>query len=116
MTTQDAVSLLSARCLTPNAPMNREIQGVLACDLLSHAMAHACKGAAWVTVRSQMTVVAIAAMYGVACVILADGVEMDPQVSVKAEAEGIAVLQSPMTAYEICGRLYRLGIGASART
>ena len=106
MTTQDAVSLLSARCLTPNAPMNREIQGVLACDLL----AHACKGAAWVTVRSQMTVVAIAAMYGVACVILADGVEMDPQVSVKAEAEGIAVLQTQRSAYAVCRLLAQAGI------
>ncbi len=110
MTTQDAVSLLSARCLTPNAPMNREIQGVLACDLLSHAMAHACKGAAWVTVRSQMTVVAIAAMYGVACVILADGGEMDPQVSAKAEAEGIAVLQTQRSAYAVCRLLAQAGI------
>lgn len=110
MTTDGLVRLLSAVCLTPAVPLDRTIQRAMACDLLSHAMAHAGRDMAWITVRSQMTAVAIAAMYGVACIILPDEAPMAPEVASRAESEGIAVLQTSLSAYAVCARLSQAGV------
>lgn len=86
----------------------REITGAYIGDLLSWVMGRAQADAAWVTIMSNVNVVAVASLADVACLILAEGVSLDAGVAETAAARGINVLASPLPAYEIACRLHGL--------
>ena len=80
-----------------------EITSGYTCDLLSWVMAHGAPGMAWVTVQTHLNVIAVAVLSEMACVILPESIEMEQESLDKARTEGMTVLSSPLTAYEICG-------------
>ena len=49
------------------------------------------------------------------CVIIPEGAQADAEVVAKAAEEGIAILVSELSAFEISGKLFAAGIGASAQ-
>lgn len=112
MTVQELAGLIGARSLTEGAEGPREVKCGYVCDLLSWVMARGRAGMAWVTVQTHMNVVAVASLHEMACVILPDGITMEEAPLAKAREEGIAVLSSPLSAYEICGRLHAGGLAA----
>ena len=112
MKVSELASLIGARKLTGGVTEDREILCGYVCDLLSWVMAHGEEGMAWVTVQTHLNVIAVAALADMACVILPEGITMEQDVLDKANAEEMCVLTSPLTAYEICGRLAGQGIPA----
>ena len=115
MTINDAVRLTGAKVVTPDVDVEREISTGCVCDLLSWVMTHGRANMAWVTVQTHMNVIAVAALLEFSCVILPNGIDMPQNVVDKAIEEGIAVLQSPMNAYEVCGCLYSAGLKGADR-
>lgn len=71
---------------------DREITGGYMGDLLSWVMGRAQSGDAWITIMSNQNVAAVAALSDVACVILAEGVQPDPDLLKKAQTQGINLL------------------------
>lgn len=86
---------------------DREVSGCYIGDLLSWVMGRAREDNAWITIMSNINVVAVASLSDVACVILAEGVSLDGEVKNTAEQKGINVLcsQKPIfeTAVQISG-------------
>lgn len=113
MKVADLIGLLDAKQLTPSLPMDREVSCGYTCDLLSWVMAHGEEGMAWVTVQTHMNVVAVAVLADMACVIMPENIDMDIESIGKATEEGLCVLKSPLTAFEICGRMAAAGIPAT---
>ena len=72
-------------------------------------------GMAWVTVQTHMNVIAVASLMEMAAVIIPEGIEMETPSLEKAKDEGICVLQTPLTAYEICARLAAAGLPGKSR-
>lgn len=93
-----------------------EITGGYSSDLLSWVMAHGVRGGAWITVQTHLNIIAVASLLDMSCIIIPENIEVDKPTLEKAEEEGIAVLSSPKTAYELSGLMYGMGIGSSART
>ena len=87
---------------------DREIEGAYAGDLLSWVMGRATEGCAWITIMSNVNVIAVATLVDVACVILAENVTLDDEVLSAAESKGVNVLSSSLPTYETA-----LLIGAS---
>ena len=112
MLVSELIPLIEAKNLTPTLSDDREVTCGYVCDLLSWVMSHGDTGMAWVTVQTHMNVIAVAVLSEMACVILPEGITMEPDVLAKANAEEMCVLTSPLTAYEICGRLAAQGIPA----
>jgi len=110
MTVAELSNLIQARCLTPGLDAGREVTCGYACDLLSWVMSHGEEGMAWVTVQTHMNVVAVAVLAEMACVILPESIDMEEESLNKALSEDMIVLSSPLTSYEICGRLNAAGI------
>ena len=110
MTVAELSNLIQARCLTPGLDAGREVTCGYACDLLSWVMSHGEEGMAWVTVQTHMNVIAVAGLAEMACVILPDSIDMEEESLNKAISEDMIVLSSPLTSYEICGRLNAAGI------
>ena len=78
----------------------REINGVYIGDLLSWVMGNAQADNAWITIMSNINVVAVASLIDVACVILAEGVTLDDEVKSAAQSKGINVGSTALTSYE----------------
>ena len=111
MKISELAAKLSLEVLAMPSP-ELEAEGGYAGDLLSWVMAHGEEGMAWVTVQTHLNVVAVAALADMACVILPEGIAMEQESLDKANAEGMCVLSSPLTAFEICGKLAGEGVPA----
>ena len=112
MTVNEFMALINGKCITPGVALDREITCGYTCDLLSWVMAHGDEGMMWVTVQTHLNVIAVAVLSDMACVVLPEDVEMEQESIDKAVSEGMPVLSSSMTSYEICGLLYGRGIPA----
>ena len=86
----------------------REVTGGYVGDLLSWVMGNADEGDAWVTIMSNLNVVAVASLRDVACVVLAAGVVLDEKDLRTAEEKGVNVLNSPLPAFELCEKIGEL--------
>lgn len=84
---------------------DREIGGVYIGDLLSWVMGRATADDAWITIMSNINVVAVAALADTACVLFAEGVVPDETVVQTAADKGINLLVSDLAAYELAIRL-----------
>ena len=78
----------------------REIKGAYIGDLLSWVMGRAKADDAWITIMSNINIVAVASLADVACIILAEGVQLDETVTETAKAKGINILSCQMPAFE----------------
>ena len=86
----------------------REINGVYIGDLLSWVMGRAKENDAWITIMSNINVVAVASLADVSCVILAEGVILDEATVKAAEDKGINVLKTELPIYETAKMLSEL--------
>lgn len=91
--------------------VDREVTGGYCGDLLSDVMANSLKGSVWLTIQSHHNIVAVAVLKELAAIILVNGRSPDEETKAKAEDEGIPILRSDLSAYELAGRLYEAGIG-----
>ena len=94
-----------ARALTGDAGLDNAIKDGYTCDLLSWVMSPGHEGTAWVTVQRNLNVVAVATLIDCACIVLAENVLTETDFLDKAKQEGIAVLSTPLTAYQFCAKL-----------
>jgi len=108
MNLQQLIEKIEGKVLTTTK--DREITCGFVCDLLSWVIANGQKGMAWVTLQTNMNVIAIAALHEIACVILPANITMPEEVLNKAIEENVVVISSPKNAFEICGILYEAGI------
>lgn len=93
--------------------MDREVKGGYCGDLLSDVMAKAPIGCIWLTVQGHLNIVAVAVLREMAAIVITGGREPDEETVQKADQEGLPVLTSPHSAFELAGRLYALGVGAA---
>lgn len=87
------------------ADSSRKVTGVYIGDLLSWVMGRADSGDAWITIMSNINIVAVASLADVACIILAEGVVPDENVCNTALQKGINIYTSEKTAYELAAAL-----------
>ena len=90
--------------------LEAEINGGIVCDLLSVVMSQAAKGDLWITVQCHPNVVAVAALAGLAGIVITYGYEPEPATLAKAEEEGIPVLTTSASSFEVAGRLHSFGV------
>ena len=104
MTVKQLIDALALSEVTVADP-DREITGGYAGDLLSWVMGRANEGDAWVTIMTNINVVAVASLLDVSCVLLAEGVTAEADVIDTAKAKGVTLLGSDKPTYELCKAL-----------
>ncbi len=88
----------------------KEVTGGYVCDLLSYVMARAKEGYLWLTVQGHPNIVAVASLVNLAGVVVTEAAKIDPATVEKADQEGVPLLTTSLTSYELAGRLYELGV------
>lgn len=79
----------------------REIKGAYCGDLLSWVMGRAKSSDVWITIMSNINILAVASLADVACVLLSEGVKPDEELVKTAEQKGINILASDKTSFEL---------------
>ena len=87
---------------------DRVITGGYAGDLLSWVMGRANSGDAWVTIMSNVNIVAVATLADPACIVLSEGVELDDEVKQRAESVGVNILGSKDDTFALCAKIASL--------
>lgn len=113
MTIQDVITITGAKLLTPDVDLSTPVTCGYAGDLLSLVMSAGQPGMAWITVQTHMNVIAVASNLEMPVVIISEGVTMEATSAAKAAEEGVAVLSSEKTSYELAGLLVGAGLPGS---
>ena len=107
MTVSELCTSLGAKAVCmPSA--EREVSGGYVGDLLSWVMGRARSGDAWVTIMSNVNIVAVATLADPACIILSEGVEADSDTVARARSMGVNILGSGKDTFELCAEIAKL--------
>ncbi len=87
---------------------DREISGVFCCDLLSVAMGRGKADAAWVTVMGNINTLAVMNLTDMACIVLAEGAQMDAAGIARAEMQGFTIFATQEPIFEAALKIQRL--------
>lgn len=97
------VKELSEKCDFKTAALpdgGREIDGCYIGDLLSWVMGRAEADCVWITIMSNLNIIAVASLADVACIVLSEGVTVDGDIIKLANEKGINILLSDKKTYE----------------
>ena len=110
MTLGEIVETLKLDARTCPSEIDRVVEGGYVSDLLSDVIAGAKEGEIWITLQLHQNIVAVAFLNNLAGIVIVGGREPDPDTLKKAEEQGVPIMVTSMTAYELAGRLYEMGI------
>ena len=110
MTLKEAADRLGMKPISALSKLSREFDRGYVSDLLSDVMANAKAGDVWITLQIHQNIVAVAALKELAAIIIIGGREPEKQTLAKAEGENIPILLTPLSAFEVVGQLYQMGI------
>lgn len=105
MKVSELLEKLNAELLTTADFADREVKGCYIGDLLSWVMGRAGEGDAWITIMNNINIVAVAALTEAACIILAEGVTAADEIIKKADEQGVVIMSSNATAYELAAAI-----------
>ena len=88
---------------------DREVKGGYAGDLLSWVIGRASSGNVWVTIMSNMNIVAVASLADVSCIVLSENVDLDDE-SIKERAimQGVNILKTELDTFSVCAKIASL--------
>jgi len=102
------VNKLDLQVFSGENGLDREVSGGYVSDLLSDVMGNADEGQVWITLQTHKNVMAIASLKELAAVILVNGHKPDEDAAAQSNEEDIPLLGTPLSAFDITGKLYEL--------
>lgn len=114
MKAEEIVKILDAQVLSGTLPED-EVQSACGSDMMSDVLAYPKERMALLTGLTNMHVVRTCEMLDVMLIVFVRGKIPPREVLEMAEDLGIAVIGTPHTLYEACGRLYANGLPSGAR-
>jgi len=110
MTITDLAGLVEGAAAGASDALDREVRGGYASDLLSDVMANAQDGDAWITMQRHVNTVAVAQLKNLAGIVIVNGRQPEADMIERAAAHGVAIVTTPLTAFDAAGRLYAAGL------
>jgi len=105
MKVSELINKLNPEILTSSDFQDRDVTGCYIGDLLSWVMGKAKQGDAWITIMNNINIVAVAELTDVSCIIISEGLSVGEDIIKKADEEGIIILKSDKTSYELAADL-----------
>jgi hypothetical protein len=105
---ESIVKALNLKIRSGEDKLKTEIQGGYTGDLLSDVMGNSKEGDIWITRQVHQNIVAVASLKEHAGIILVQDSEPAKDTLEKAIKEGIPIMISDLSAFEVTGRIYDL--------
>ncbi len=100
LTVKNLIEKGNMTVLSEGGEPEREITGCYCGDLLSWVMSRAQSGDAWLIVMGNVNAIGVAALADTACIILTENAAFDENANLRAQQNGITVLQTEKNTYE----------------
>lgn len=111
MTLQEIIEKLDLKLLTEPKDFGTVFpSGGYVSDLLSCVMAGAKNSEVWVTLQAHINIVAVAALLELSAVIITEGAAPNAATIARANEQSITLLSTPLSSYEIVGKLWEMGL------
>jgi len=110
MKLQEITDSLHLRTETPSVNLNSEVTGAYVSDMLSDVMGNAKEGFLWITIQVHLNIVAVASLKNFSGIILVNGRVPAEDTLRKAIEENIPILSTHLSAFDLVGMLYSLGL------
>ncbi len=101
MTISTLIERLSLRVWAEGRDGGQALEGCYIGDLLSRVISRAVPGGLWITIMSNINTAAVAVLADIPCILLAEGVEASDELCDKCREEGIFLLGSDKSAFEL---------------
>lgn len=108
MQVREVIETLGLKLMTHEVPVDVDVIGGYASDLLSNVMGQAAPGMIWVTMQGHQNIAA--SLIGLSAVIVAGDAPIEEDTLKKAEQNDVLILATSLPAYDVIGKLYELGI------
>lgn len=108
MTVKELIGAISLEALTDDINLEARIEAGYVSDLLSDVIANAPENSAWVTVQRHVNILGVAKLKNIVAIITPRSLAVETGVIERAKAEGVALLRSGLSAFEVTGKLYDL--------
>jgi hypothetical protein len=110
MTVADLARVVDGTVAAGAEADRRDVGGGYASDLLSDVMANAQDADAWITMQRHVNTVAVAQLKNLATIVLVNGRQPEPDMAARAAEHGVAIVTTPLAAFDVAGRLYEAGL------
>lgn len=107
MTVNNAIDALSLEVVNLSDG-EKNIKGGYTGDLLSWVMGRASNGNAWITIMSNVNILAVASLLELSCIILAENSEISDELKKLAKEKKINLLRSKKDSFSLCSELGKL--------
>lgn len=108
MTVEQLKEKLGLKVFGGEKGLANEISGGYVSDLLSDVMGNADTGQVWITLQTHKNVMAIASLKDLAAIILVKNHEPEEDTLAQSNEEGIPLLGTDMSTFELSGKIYEL--------
>jgi len=110
MKLQEIIDSLSLKVENPSADLSREVTGAYVSDMMSDVMGNAKDGFLWITIQVHLNIIAVASLKNLSGIILVNNRVPAEDTLKKAIEENIPIMTTPLSAFDLVGRLYGLGL------
>lgn len=108
MTVREMAHAFAFEILTGETNLGEQVESGYVSDLLSDVIANAPDQSVWITVQRHINILGVAKLKNIAAIVTPRNLKIEGEVVDRARAEGIALLRSHLSAFEIAGLLYAL--------
>lgn len=108
MTVKDIVDKLNLKVFSGESGLQNEVKGGYVSDLLSDVMGNSDAENAWITLQTHKNIMAIGSLKELACIIIVKGYKPEPEAIEKSNEDGVPLLGTDSSTFDITGRLYNL--------
>jgi len=110
MKLQEIIDSLSLKVETPSADLDKEVSGAYVSDMMSDVMGNAKDGFLWITIQVHLNIIAVASLKNLSGIILVNNRVPAEDTLKKAIEENIPIMTTPLSAFDLVGMLYGLGL------
>lgn len=108
MTVREIKDKLGCKILAGEEGLDNQVEGGYCGDLLSWVMGRAEKGDAWITVMGNINAIGVAVLTEISCIILSESASLDKDAELRANQQGVPVLQSDKNSFNLAVELSAL--------
>lgn len=110
MRIRELIEQFGFKLVTTYGDLDRSIDNVKCCDLLSWVMAKGRENDAWITVQVHTNILAVASLLDMSCIIIPEGIEVDKDTIEKANVQEVCILTTALSAKEIFKKFSDAGL------
>lgn len=110
MRVRDVVTELGLEVIHAGDHMDDPVEGGYVGDLLSDVIASGKRNDLWLTIQSHENTIAVATLKDLAAIVLAKGTTPHAETVDHARREGVTLLRSTLTSFQLVARLAALGV------